>query len=134
MKKSLLLFIFFLFIQFGFSQTQTVIATLTPSSFEETTSITITFSGSSINEATWGVTGNALYLWAWSFDLNDLNGTDCPTNGTWTVSNEANRLIYNSTNDTYSITFVPQTFYNRVGIGRIGFLLKPKNFKISVSS
>ena len=52
---------------------------------------------------------------------------DCPTNGTWTVSNEANRLIYNSSNDTYSITFVPQTFYNRVGIGRIGFLLKAKD-------
>jgi 1,4-alpha-glucan branching enzyme len=127
MKKSLLLLILFFFIQFGFSQVQNVTATVTPTSFEETTSITITFSGSSINEATWGVTGNALYLWAWSFDLNDINGTDCPTNGTWTVSNEANRLIYNSSNDTYSITFVPQTFYNRVGIGRIGFLLKPKN-------
>ena len=127
MKKYLLLLILFLFIQFGFSQTQTVTATVTPTSFEETTSITITFSGSSINEATWGVTGNALYLWAWSFDLNDLNNMDCPTNGTWTVSNEANRLIYNNSNDTYSITFVPQTFYNRVGIGRIGFLLKPKN-------
>jgi 1,4-alpha-glucan branching enzyme len=127
MKKSVLLLIFSLFIQFGFSQTQTVTATVTPASFEETTSITITFSGSSINEATWGVTGNALYLWAWSFDLNDLNTMDCPTNGTWTVSNEANRLIYNSTNDTYSITFVPQTFYNRVGIGRIGFLLKAKD-------
>jgi 1,4-alpha-glucan branching enzyme len=127
MKKSFLLLILFLFIQFGFSQTQTVTATVTPTSFEETTSITITFSGSSINEASWLVTGNALYLWAWSFDLNDLNNMNCPTNGTWTVSNEANRLIYNSTNDTYSITFVPQTFYNRVGIGRIGFLLKPKN-------
>lgn len=127
MKKSLLLLILFLFIQFGFSQLQNVTASVTPTSFEETTSITITFSGSSINEATWGVTGNALYLWAWSFDLNDLNGTDCPTNGTWTVSNEANRLIYNSSNDTYSITFVPQTFYNRVGIGRIGFLLKAKD-------
>jgi 1,4-alpha-glucan branching enzyme len=127
MKKHLLLLFFLLFIQFGFSQTQTVTANVTPTSFEETTSISITFSGSSINEATWGVTGNALYLWAWSFDLNDLNTMDCPTNGTWTVSNEANRLIYNSSNDTYSITFVPQTFYNRVGIGRIGFLLKAKD-------
>ena len=127
MKKHLLLLFFLLFIQFGFSQTQTVTANVTPTSFEETTSITITFSGSSINEATWGVTGNALYLWAWSFDLNDLNNMDCPTNGTWTVSNEANRLIYNNSNDTYSITFVPQTFYNRVGIGRIGFLLKAKD-------
>jgi hypothetical protein len=127
MKKLLLLLSFFLYIQFGFSQTQNVTANVSPTSFEETTSITITFSGSSINEATWGVTGNALYLWAWSFDLNDLNTLDCPTNGSWTVSNEANRLTYNSINDTYSITFVPQIFYNRVGIGRIGFLLKAKD-------
>lgn len=127
MKKLLLLLSFFLYIQFGFSQTQNVTANVSPTSFEETTSITITFSGSSINEATWGVTGNALYLWAWSFDLNDLNTIDCPTNGSWTVSNEANRLTYNSINDTYSITFVPQIFYNRVGIGRIGFLLKAKD-------
>lgn len=127
MKRKLFQLLLFFSFTLTFSQIQNVTATVTPTTFEETTSITITFDGNSINEALWGVTGNALYLWAWSFDLNDLNSMDCPTNGTWSVSNEANRLIYNSTNDTYSITFVPQTFYNRVGIGRIGFLLKAKN-------
>lgn len=71
--------------------------------------------------------GNALYLWTWSYDLNDVNSLDCPTNGTWTSSNEANRLTYNSGNDTYTITLTPNTFYSRTGIGRIGFLIKAKN-------
>lgn len=30
-------------------------------------------------------------------------------------------------NDTYSISFSPVTFFNRNGLGRIGFLLKAKN-------
>lgn len=75
----------------------------------------------------WGVTGNALYLWAWSLDTNLSNSKDCPTNGTWEASNETNRLTYNAQNDTYSISFSPVTFFNRNGLGRIGFLLKAKN-------
>ncbi|WP_312207519.1 alpha-amylase family glycosyl hydrolase [Epilithonimonas hominis] len=111
----------------AYAQTQTVTYSISPSSFNEDESITITFNGSSINESTWGVTNNALYLWAWSYDSNDANSIDCPTNGTaWASSNETNRLTYNSGTDTYSITFVPRTFYNRTGIGRIGFLLKTK--------
>lgn len=110
-----------------FSQQQTITYNVSPTAFEENQSITVTFNGSSINEATWGVTGNALYLWAWSFDSNDTNILDCPTNGTWTNSSETNLLTYNSGTDTYSITFVPQTFYSRTGIGRIGFLVKAKN-------
>jgi hypothetical protein len=50
-----------------FSQQQTATHTISPATFEETTSITITVDGASINEATWGVTGNALYMWAWSY-------------------------------------------------------------------
>ncbi len=110
-----------------FGQQQTVAHTIAPATFEETTSITITVNGSSINEATWGVTGNALYIWAWSYDINDTNESDCPTNGTWASSNEANRFTYNSASDTYTMTFVPSTFFNRVGLGRFGFLIKAKN-------
>lgn len=110
----------------AYAQTQTVTYSISPSSFNEDESITITFNGSSINESTWGVTNNALYLWAWSYDSNDANSQDCPTNGTWASSNESNKLTYNSGTDTYTITFVPRTFYNRTGIGRIGFLLKTK--------
>ena len=126
MKKIILLY-FTLFTIGLFAQQQTITYTVAPTSFEENQSITLTFNGSSINEATWGVTGNALYLWAWSFDSNDLNIQDCPTNGAWTNSSETNRLTYVPGNDTYTISFVPQTFYSRTGIGRIGFLVKAKN-------
>ncbi len=125
MKKITYLFLFIS--AFVFSQQQTVTYSISPPTFEENESITITFDGSSINESTWGVTDNALYLWAWSFDLNLDNIQDCPTNGSWDNSDEANRLTYNSSDDTYTITFVPSTFYNRTGIGRIGFLVKAKD-------
>ncbi len=109
-----------------FAQKQTVTYSITPASFNEDEPITITFNGNSINESTWGVTNNALYLWAWSYDINDANSQDCPSNGSWASSSETNKLIYNAGTDTYSITITPNTFYSRTGIGRIGFLLKTK--------
>jgi hypothetical protein len=48
------------------AQQQTVTHSISPATFEETTSILYTINGSSVNEAAWGVTGNALYMWAWS--------------------------------------------------------------------
>jgi hypothetical protein len=49
-------------------------------------------------------------------------------NGTWNASSETNKFTYNSGTDTpYTMTFVPQTFYARTGIGRIGFLIKAKD-------
>lgn len=54
------------------------------------------------------------------------NLQDSPTNGSWTNSNEAQKLINNG-NNTYSITLTPTTFFNRTTIGRIGFLVKAKN-------
>ncbi|MCO6147197.1 alpha-amylase family glycosyl hydrolase [Flavobacterium sp. NRK1] len=119
-----------LFLLFGltaFAQQQTVTYSVSPSAFEEGTSITITINGSSINEASWGVTNNALYYWGWSLDTNYENSQDCPTNGSWTASAETNKFTYNAGTDTYTITFVPTTFYNRTGIGRIGFLVKAKD-------
>lgn len=102
----------------------TVAYTVNPPSFDENESITVTFNG--IDEAQWGVSGShALYLWAWSFDTATNTGADCPTNGTWDNSNEANKLTYVNTG-VYSITMTPATFYNRTGLGRIGFLLKTK--------
>ncbi|WP_310557287.1 alpha-amylase family glycosyl hydrolase [Flavobacterium sp.] len=117
----------------SFGQSPFVVTnSVSPLTFEETTSITITINGNSFNETTAGIVGNALYLWSWSFDVNNAPGSilDCPTNGSWTNSNEANRLTYNSGSDTYSITFTPNVFYNRPGgapIGRIGFLVKAKD-------
>ncbi len=125
--KKIILFLCFLISVTAMGQQQTVTHSITPALFEETTSITITINGNSVNESTWGVTNNALYIWAWSFDINDANIQDCPTNGQWINSNEANKFTYNSGNDTYTFTMTPTTFYNRVGIGRIGFLVKAKN-------
>ncbi|WP_445721923.1 alpha-amylase family glycosyl hydrolase [Flavobacterium sp.] len=125
--KKITVILTFLISVFVFSQQQTITYSVTPASFDENQNITITINGSSVNEATWGVAGNALYLWTWSFDSNDVNILDCPTNGSWTNSNEANRLTYNSGNDTYTMSFVPSSFYARTNMGRIGFLVKAKD-------
>jgi hypothetical protein len=126
MKKTLLS-IFLLMAVTVFAQVQTVTYSINPSTFEDTTPITITINGSSINESTWGVTGNALYLWSWSYDVNDANQMDSPSNGSWTVSNEAAKFIYNAGTDTYTKSFTPSVYFNRNGIGRIGFLIKAKD-------
>ncbi|RTY88040.1 alpha-amylase family glycosyl hydrolase [Flavobacterium sp. RSP15] len=126
MKKNLLFLLFFLSIV-ATAQQQTIAYSISPATFEETTSVTITITGNNVDEAAWGITGNALYMWTWSLDINDANSIDCPTNGTWTASNEANRFAYNSATNTYTKTFTPNVFYNRNGIGRIGFLVKAKD-------
>ncbi|MCB0654379.1 MAG: hypothetical protein KDC85_24075, partial [Saprospiraceae bacterium] len=125
MKKLLLLSFFITTL--SLAQQQTVTYSVDPSTFNEDQQITLTFNGNSINESAWGVTDHSLYIWAWSLDLNGLNSQDCPTNGTWTSSNEANKLTYNSGDDTYTISFIPATFYNRTDIGKIGFLVKAKD-------
>ena len=125
--KKIILFSFLFASFFGFCQQQTVTYAIAPATFDENQSITITINGSSVNEATWAVTGNALYLWAWSFDLNDANILNCPTNGAWTASNATNKFTYNAGVDTYTYTLTPNTFYSRTGIGRIGFLVKALN-------
>ncbi len=122
MKKLLLILSFFCISAYGFSQVQNVTFTVTPSSFNENEEITITVSN--INPSIWGVT--SIYLWAWSYDSNDANELDSPNNGTWAASNEAQVLTKNA-NGTYSITLTPKTFYNRTGIGKMGFLVKAKD-------
>jgi hypothetical protein len=126
MKKIIQIFCL-LIASFIYGQQQTVTYSVVPSAFEETDVITLNFDGASINESLWGITNNQLYLWSWSYDINDTNEQDCPTNGSWTNSSEDNVLTYNSGSDTYSISFVPTTFYQRTGIGRIGFLIKAKD-------
>ncbi|WP_348812974.1 alpha-amylase family glycosyl hydrolase [Flavobacterium maritimum] len=126
MKNTLLLGLFFLSI-FASAQQQTVTYSISPATFEETTAITITINGSSVNETTWGVTGNALYLWAWAFDTNDTAQKGTPLNGSWTASDEASKFTYNSGSDTYTKTITPTTYYNTTGIGKIGFLIKAKD-------
>ncbi|MCR5860849.1 T9SS type A sorting domain-containing protein [Flavobacterium sp. J372] len=120
-------FLFLLASIFAFAQQQTVTYSVAPAAFEETQSITITVFGSSINESTWGVTGNALYMWAWSLDQNYANTQDAPSNGSWTSSNESAKFTYNAGSDTYTKVITPTTYFNRTNIGRIGFLIKAKN-------
>lgn len=126
MKKTILLILFFLSIG-AFAQQQTVSYSISPTTFEESTAITITINGSSINEATWGVTGNALYLWAWAFDLDDTTQKGTPLNGSWTASDEASKFTYNPGPDTYTKTITPTAYYKTTSIGKIGFLIKAKD-------
>jgi len=126
MKKTLLS-IFLLMAVNAFAQIQNVTYSINPSPFEDTTPITISIAGTSVNEGTWGVTGNALYLWSWSYDVNDANQADSPSNGSWTASAEASRFTYNAATDTYTKTFTPSVYFNRNGIGRMGFLIKAKD-------
>ncbi|MFD0991893.1 alpha-amylase family glycosyl hydrolase [Tenacibaculum geojense] len=122
MKKIILLIVSLICSNILFAQQQNATFEVNPSTFNEDDEITITVSN--INPSTWGVTD--LYLWAWSFDINDANTMDSPTNGSWTNSNEAQKLTNNG-NGTYSFTFTPTTFYNRTGIGSIGMLVKAKD-------
>lgn len=126
MKKTLLSF-FLLLSGMLFAQQQTVTYSVSPTTFEETTSITITINGSSVNEATWGVSDHALYMWAWAFDTNDTTQKGTPNNGAWEASSDASKFTYNSASDTYTKTITPTTYYNTTAIGRIGFLIKAKN-------
>ena len=125
--KKITLLICLLLSAISFAQQQNVTYSVSPTSFEETTAVTITINGNSINEATWGVVGNAMYLWAWAFDLNDTTVKGTPLNGTWNASDEASRFTYNSISDTYIKIITPTTYYNTTGIGKIGFLIKAKD-------
>ncbi|WP_163391927.1 alpha-amylase family glycosyl hydrolase [Flavobacterium limi] len=127
MKRSLQL-IFLLMSSVIFAQQQTVTYSVSPTTFEETTAITITIAGSSINETAWGIAAtHELYLWAWAFDTNDTAAKGTPNNGSWTASSAASAFTYNAGTDTYTKTLTPSTYYNATGIGRIGFLIKTKD-------
>ena len=126
MKKIILLF-FFLFSVFSFAQLKQVTWSVSPSTFEETTPITITINGNNLDESSWGVTDNSLYLWAWAFDTTDTTQKGTPDNGAWDNSSDASVFIYNAGADTYTKTITPTSYYNTTDIGKIGFLVKAKN-------
>ncbi|WP_264526119.1 alpha-amylase family glycosyl hydrolase [Flavobacterium sp. N502536] len=126
MKKTLL-WITFLWSVATFAQSQTISHSVSPSTFEETTPITITINGTSVDEDSWGITDHSLYMWAWAFDTNDTSQKGTPDNGSWDASSEASKFTYNSGTDTYTKTITPTVYYNTTGIGRIGFLVKAKN-------
>ncbi|ADV49819.1 alpha amylase catalytic region [Cellulophaga algicola DSM 14237] len=121
MKKTVLL-LFLMSAALGFAQQQNVSYAIAPEAFAENEEITITVSD--LEVSTWGV--SEAYLWAWSLDANGENTVDSPTNGSWTSSNEDQKLTDNG-DGTFSFTLTPATFFNRTNIGKIGILVKAKN-------
>ncbi len=122
MKKIIFLLFLVLGANITLAQQQNATFTITPNPFDENDEITITVSG--VDTSIWGV--NDLYLWAWYFPQGSNNGSNAPTNGDWTNSNEANKFTNNG-DGTYSFTFTPTTFYGVTGIDRIGMLAKAKD-------
>lgn len=113
---------FLVYTMLGFqvqAQTQNATFTVSPASFNETDQITITVSGIDVTQ--WN--SSDVYLWAWYYDLNDVQVGDSPTNGSWTNSDPSQQFTDNG-NGTYSITFTPSVLFNDTGIGKIGVLAK----------
>jgi 1,4-alpha-glucan branching enzyme len=127
MKKILLLLLFLPL--FANAQLQTVTYSYAPTpTFEGTQALTITVNGSSINEATWGVTNNQLYAWVWALDTAGAN-IPYTGDGLWENSDASKLMTYNSATDTYSFTYSPTvfTFYGTTSVAKVGFLIKAKN-------
>lgn len=123
--KKLLLLVLSIFSMYGYGQVQEATFEVSPVDFNEDDEITITVSN--IDPEIWnpGEADN-IYLWAWSYNIFNTNSIDAPGNNIWSNTDESQKLTNNG-DGTYSITFTPTTFYNRVGIGRIGFLVKAKD-------
>ena len=114
-------FIFIIILNFCYSQVQTGNFSVNPSSFYEDESVTITVSG--IDPSIWGVSD--VYLWAWYYK-NGVQQGDSPNNGTWDNSSEAQKLNAND-DGTFSISFVPNDFFDDTEISRMGILVKAKD-------
>lgn len=125
MKKLFITFLLMIGFQMLCAATYTISYSISPTEFDETDAITITFTD--INEANWGVSSShALYLWAWSYDTDEVS-ENCPTNGSWDTSNSANKLTYVS-DGKYQITFTPKDFFGREkSLTSFGFLVKTLN-------
>lgn len=120
--KRFYVFMMILMATLGFSQS--VSYSISPTSFSEDNTITLTISG--VDENAYGIaSSHQLFLWAWSFDQNNVS-QDSPTNGSWGDSNAANQLTYVSPG-VYQMTFVPRTFFARSNLSKFGFLVKNKN-------
>jgi len=121
MKTNLLALLCLLICTFSFAQQQTASFKIVPSSFEQNDEITITVSD--IVPGAWST--NDIYLWAWYTDANG-DEIDSPTNGSWTSSNESQKMTANS-DGTFSFTMTPTEFYNSTDIVEIGMLAKAKD-------
>jgi glycosidase len=109
----------------GYGQIQNVDAISAPSTITVDTPVTITFSN--VDPSLWNPNApDNIFLWAWYFDGSGAVGGNALTNGSWTNSNENNRLTNNG-DGTYSFTFTPSAFYGTSNISRLGMLVKAKD-------
>lgn len=98
----------FVFVSFTNAQVQNATFTFDPIAFNEDEQITITVSG--VDPTIWNAgEPDNIYFWAWYFDTNGNQVGDSSTNGTWTSSDESQKLTNNG-DGTYSITLTPTTF------------------------
>lgn len=104
------------------AQVQDATFNVNPPAFDEDEQITITVSD--IDPSIWGVSD--VYLWAWYLNPDGSFGEDSPNNGSWTNSDEAQKMTDNG-DGTYSITLTPTNFYNATNIGTLGMLVKAKD-------
>jgi hypothetical protein len=51
-----------------------------------------------------------LYIYGLGLMTNDINSRDCPSNGSWTSSNEVNKFTYTAGADIYRFTLHPMLF------------------------
>ncbi len=109
----------------SFGQVQTANFSISPASFNEDESITITVSG--VNPTIWNAgQPDNIYLWAWRRDQNGNYIEDSPNNGVWTSSSEVQKMTNNG-NGTYSYTLTPTTFFGTTNIVSMGMLVKAKD-------
>jgi len=111
----------FLLLMIAVFQLSAQTARISPAGFNATNRITITFdlTGSVIEKT------KPIYLWAWS-----PGAGDCPTNGQWSASGEANIMTQpDSSKPIWTISFVPTKFYgfDAAQITKIGCLAKAKD-------
>ena len=121
--KRLILLLTIMIMSFAMkAQVQDANFTVNPPAFNEDEQITVTVSG--IDTSVWGV--NDVYLWAWYLNPDGSFGDDSPNNGSWTNSDESQKMTDNG-DGTFSITFTPTNFYNTTNIGTLGMLVKAKD-------
>jgi hypothetical protein len=121
--KTLLPFVFVLFLAPLIAQEQTGTFTFSPSNFGVNDEVTITVSG--VDPTLWNAgEPDNIYLWTWYFNhCGDFVGGPLIGNGDWANSNDDLQMTNNG-NGTYSFTLTPSTFYGSNNVHRIGVLVK----------
>ena len=123
--KALFNILFLCFSMSSIAQVQTANFSFNPNAFNEDELVTITVSG--VDPTLWNAgQPDNIYLWTWVMDATENFVADSPTNGSWTASNEAQKMTNNG-DGTYSFSLTPDAFYGITGIEKLGMLVKAKD-------